>query len=62
MDALFAWVLGLVLGKIWLLLELQGKINARGHHDSMFCSSATKPVNRLTPVLKHLTVWCSAAE
>lgn len=62
MDALFAWALGLVLGKIWLLLELQGKINARGHHDSTFCSSATKPVNRLLQFLKHLTVWGSAAQ
>lgn len=62
MDALFAWALGLVLGKIWLLLELQGKINARGHHDSTSCSSATKPVNRLLQFLKHLTVWGSAAQ
>lgn len=39
-----------------LLLELQAKINARGHDNSMFSSSAIKPMNRLTKVLKHLTV------
>lgn len=45
-----------MFGKIRLLLELQAKINARGHDNSMFSSSAMKPMNRLTQVLKHLTV------
>lgn len=62
MEALFAWALWLVLGKIWWLLELQAKTNARGHDDSMFSSLAIKPMNRLTQLQKHLTVWCSDAE
>lgn len=56
MEALFAWALWLVLGKIWLLLELQAKINARGPDDSMFSSLAVKPTNRSTQLQKHLTV------
>lgn len=56
MEALFAWALWLVLGKIWRLVELQAKTNARGHDDSMFSSLAIKPMNRLTQLQKHLTV------
>lgn len=62
MEALFAWALWLVLGKIRWLLELQAKTNARGRDDSMFSSLAIKPMNRLTQLQKHLTVWCSDAE
>lgn len=46
----------LAFGKIRPLLQLQAKTNARGRDNSMFSSSAIKPMNRLTQVLKHLTL------
>lgn len=42
-----------MFGKIGQLLELQAKINARGHGNSMFSSLATKTMNRLTQVLER---------